>query len=209
MAFDSASSRLWTQENGDDSFSELNRIRKGMNGGWIQIAGPASRNNQFKQIETTIGGSSLQQDRWPPSNIAGSSATALSRLFVLPGSTYVDPEFSWKYEIAPGGIGFLKSRNLGAEYQHDLFMGAATSNMAGGFLFRFNLNSTRNRIAVSADSRIRDRVADNTGKHNITESETFLFGRNFGTSTDIASGPNGNLFVVSLSAGTVYEIYRP
>lgn len=28
------------QENGDDSFSEINRVEPGMNGGWIQIAGP-------------------------------------------------------------------------------------------------------------------------------------------------------------------------
>jgi glucose/arabinose dehydrogenase len=209
MAFDSISSRLWVQENGDDSFSELNRVVKGMNGGWIQIAGPASRNAQYKQIETTIGGASLQQIRWPPSNIAGSSATARSRLFVLPGSTYRDPDLSWKYEVAPGALGFLKSANLGTQYQHDLFMGAATSRMEGGYLFRFNLTSTRNHVAVNADSRLSDRVADNTGKHNITESETFLFGRNFGTSTDILTGPNGNLFVVSLSAGAIYEIHRP
>ena len=33
-----------------------------------------------------------------------------------------------------------------------------------------------------------------------------LIGRDFGITTDIQTGPNGNLFVVSLSNGAVYEI---
>ena len=43
LAFDPRSGDLWEQENGDDSFSELNRVERGMNSGWIQIMGPASR----------------------------------------------------------------------------------------------------------------------------------------------------------------------
>jgi len=55
---------------------------------------------------------------------------------------------------------------------------------------------------------LEDRVADNTDKFDITESESLLIGRNFGIGTDIQTGPNGNLFVVSLSKGAIYEIYR-
>jgi len=51
-------------------------------------------------------------------------------------------------------------------------------------------------------------VADNTDKFDITESESLLFGTGFGVGTDIQTGPNGNLFVVSLSNGAIYEIYR-
>ena len=207
MAFDPASGSLWMQENGDDSFSELNRVRPGMNGGWVQIAGPVARIQQFKEIETTFGGRNLQQLRWPPENIADTPSEALSRLFVLPGSEYADPEFSWKWEVAPGGIGFLSSRSLGPQYAGDLFMGAATSQLAGGYLFRFNLTGNRQRIGVD-DPRLADRVADNLAKHEITESESLLFGRDFGVTTDIATGPNGNLFVVSLTHGAIYEIFR-
>jgi hypothetical protein len=39
-------------------------------------------------------------------------------------------------------------------------------------------------------------------------SESLLVGRDFGVTTDIETGPNGNLFVVSLSQGTIYEIFR-
>ena len=207
MAFDPESGHLWLQENGDDSFSELSRVLPGTNGGWIQIAGPVSRIAQFKEIETTFGAQALQQVRWPPTNIADTPAEALARLFNLAGATYRDPEFSWKWEVAPGGLGFLKSRALGPQYAGDLFMGAATPLLEGGYLFRFNLTGNRRQIAVD-DPRLRDRVADNLAKHDITESESFLFGRNFGVVTDVQTGPNGNLFVVSLTSGAIYEIFR-
>ncbi len=208
LAVDPESGMLWLQENGDDSFSELNRVDPGMNGGWVQIAGPVKRIAQFKQIETTFGAQALQQIRWPPTLIANTPQEALARLYMLPGATYKDPEFSWVWEVAPGGIGFLNSRALGPQYEGDLFMGAATPVLQGGYLFHFNLTGNRKRIATD-DPRLRDRVADNLAKHDVTESESLLFGRNFGVVTDIVTGPNGNLFVVSLTHGTIYEIYRP
>src|SRR5918998_885 len=65
LAFDPRSGHLWEQENGDDSFSEINRVRPGMNGGWVQIMGPLSRIAQFREIENTPGFVGLQQIRWP------------------------------------------------------------------------------------------------------------------------------------------------
>ena len=207
MAVDPESGGLWLQENGDDSFSELNRVEAGMNGGWVQLAGPVERIDEFKEIETTFGARSLQQLRWPPENIADSPEEALSRLFMLPGAHYSDPELSWKWEIAPAGIGFVAGRGLGPQFEGDLFMGAATPNLEGGYLFRLRLTGNRRKVGVD-DRRLEDRVADNLAKHDLTESETLLAGRNFGVSTDIETGPNGNLFVLSLTKGAVYEIFR-
>jgi glucose/arabinose dehydrogenase len=127
---------------------------------------------------------------------------------MLPGAHYSPPEFSWKYEVAPAGIGFLDSRALGPQYQNDLFVGAARDFLEGGALFRFNLTGNRRKIGVD-DPRLEDRVADNLHKWEITESETLLFGRNFGIGSDVQTGPNGNLFVVSLTDGSIYEVYRP
>ena len=71
------------------------------------------------------------------------------------------------------------------------------------------MNLTGNRRAIGVDDpRLNDRVADNLRKWEITESESLLFGRNFGVGTDIHQGPNGHLYVVSLSNGAVYEIFR-
>jgi aldose sugar dehydrogenase len=207
MDFDPVSGDLWLEQNGDDTFTELGRVRPGMNGGWVQIMGPLSRLAQYKQIETTEFGGALQQIRWLPTNIADTPEELLSRLFMLPGAHYADPEFSWKYEVAPAGIGFLRGRALGPQYQNDLFMGAARPNLLGGHLFHFNLTGNRRKVGVD-DPRLEDRVADNNAKFDITESESLLFGTDFGIGTDIHTGPNGNLFVVSLTHGAVYEIYR-
>jgi glucose/arabinose dehydrogenase len=205
--FDPRSGNLWLEQNGDDTFTELNLVEPGMNGGWIQVMGPIARIDQFKLIETTMFGGNLQQSRWPPTNIADSPEEALARMVMLPGAHYSDPELSWKFEVAPAGLGFISSRALGPQYEGDMILGAARTTLLGGNLFRFNLTGNRRKIAVD-DPRLEDRVADNLDKFDITESESLLFGTGFGIGTDIHTGPNGNLFVVSLSNGAIYEISR-
>jgi glucose/arabinose dehydrogenase len=213
MDFEPRSGHLWLQENGDDTFTELNLVEPGMNGGWIQIMGPVSRLAQYKAIETSLAidpvtGTQyfgLQQVRWPPTNIADTPAEALTRLFVLPGSRYSDPELSWKFEVSPAGVGFLTSRALGPQYRNDMFVGAARTFLAEGFLWRIEITGNGRKVAVE-DPRLEDLVADNNHKFDITESESLLFGQGFGLGTDIETGPNGNLFVVSLDHGAIYEI---
>jgi glucose/arabinose dehydrogenase len=215
--FDPKSGNLWLEQNGDDTFTELDLVQPGMNGGWIQVMGPLARIDQFKLIETTMFGGNLQQLRWPPTNIADSPEEALARMVMLPGARYSDPEFSWKFEVAPAGIGFINGPGIGPQYDGDLFVGAARPFLEGGFLWHFNLTGNRRKIAVD-DPRLEDRVADNLDKPSATdpaanaraivESESLLFGRNFGVATDIKTGPNGNLFVVSLSNGAIYEIFK-
>jgi glucose/arabinose dehydrogenase len=150
----------------------------------------------------------LQQVRWPPTLIADTPEEALvERLFLLPGARFTEPQLSWKFEVAPAGIGFVHGQGLGPEYAGDLLVGAARDVLLGGQLWRLKLSSDR-RTLVFSDARLADRVADNLDKFDLTESESLLFGTGFGVSTDIVTGPNGNLFVVSLSHGAIYEIAR-
>ena len=215
MAFDPLSGNLWDTENADDAFSELNRIVPGMNGGWIQIAGPLARMSDFKQIETTLFGSNLQQVRYPPTRIAYTGNLALSRMFMLPGAVYKDPEFSWKYEIGPAGTTFVNGNALGAEYNGTLWIGSARSFQQvggnGGSLYRMRLTPDRLHVDVSADPRLADLVADNlfrATKFDGTESETLQIGRGFGTTPDIEQGPDGSLYVVSITDNAIYRISR-
>jgi glucose/arabinose dehydrogenase len=211
MAFDPRSGALWDQENGEDAFDEINRLEAGMNSGWIQLMGPAARVNEYRTIETTSlhheDTPNLQQLRWGPERIAESPRDASARLLVLPGSHYADPEFSWKHVLAPAAIGFLDGRTLGADLDGDLFVGMSVPEPLGGPIFRFKLTADRRRIAPT-DSRLEDRVADNPTFHDMAESESLLFGQDFGVVTDIETAPGGTLYVVSLSAGAVYEIHR-
>jgi len=209
MAFDPYSGYLWETENGDDAFSELNRVEAGMNGGWIQLSGPQHRFFDFKDIEVNEFGRALQQVRFPPARLADSPGGARERLVMLPGAKYSDPELSWKYESGPSGTTFVAGSALGAANAGTLWIGSSRSFQQvggnGGSLYRFKLSRDRKKIDV-ADPRLAERVADNLGKFEGTESESLVVGRGFGITTAIEQGPDGHLYVVSLTDGAIYKI---
>jgi len=226
LAFDPATGFLWESENGDDAMDELNRITAGSNGGWIQIMGPASRLADYKGIETSftplqgnlaVAGNvpfsaidpatfipALQQVRWPPALIADAPGQARNRLFELPGSHYEDPEFSWKWALAPSAIGFAGA-GLGTAHSGNLFVGASRTFLDEGYLFEFKFDSSRQHFAFS-DPKLNDRVDDNDYKFDEGQSGSLVAGKNFGIVTNIVTGPDGSLYVTSLSNGTVYRI---
>jgi glucose/arabinose dehydrogenase len=212
MAFDPYSGTLWVTENGDDSFSELNRVVAGTNGGWIQIAGPQHRFFDFKDIEVNEFGRALQQVRFPPSRLAADPGAARESLVMLPGATYRDPELSWKYESGPAGTAFVRGAGLGAENDGTLWFGSARSFQqvggTGGAIYRLRLSRDRKKVDVD-DPDLAERVVDNTTKWDPTETESILVGKGFGTTPDIVQGPDGSLYVVSITDGAIYRISRP
>lgn len=234
LAFDPVAGNLWASENGDDSFDEINRIVAGGNYGWVQTMGPVARIAQFKKIEmslfnppATIG--AIQQVRYPTTRIAYTPGAVLSRMLSLPGAVYQDPKMSWRYAVSPAGLGFVSGNALGAAYNGTLWSGAARTTsltggslgtVPGGYLMVFRLSSDRASLDLSADPRLADGVADNgiyppaVGtspgapgfKFDATESETLVIGQDFGVAADIQPGPDGALYVVSLTDGMVYRI---
>ena len=81
----------------------------------------------------------------------------------------------------------------------------------GGSLYRIRLTADRLHVDTSADPRLADKVADNlfrAQKFEGTESESLLIGKGFGTTPSIEQGPDGNLYVVSITDGAVYRISR-
>jgi glucose/arabinose dehydrogenase len=157
----------------------------------------------------------MQQVRYPPTRIAYTPTLAQSRLFMLPGAVYVDPEFSWRYEVGPAGTTFVQGNALGPEYDGTLWIGSARAfqqvGANGGSLYRFRLTTDRLHVDTSADPRLTDFVADNLfrqQKFEGTESESLVIGRGFGTTTQIEQGPDGNIYVTSITDGTIYKISR-
>ncbi len=215
MAFDPVTGSLWDTENADDAYSELNKIIPGMNGGWVQFAGPRNRMPDWRRIESTQFTNAIQQVRYPPTRTAYNSTLALSRMFMMSGATYVDPDFSWRYEIGPAGTAFVSGNTLGAEYNGTLWIGSSRSfqqvGANGGSLYRFKMTTDHQHVDVSADARLADRVADNlfrAQKFEGTESESLRIGAGFGTTADIEQGPDGNLYVVSVTDNAIYKISR-
>jgi glucose/arabinose dehydrogenase len=213
MTFDPQKGGLWTTENGGRAFDEVNHVPRGFNGGWIQFMGPLSRVAEFKAIERAAGIGpngpvGLQQLRFPATRISDKTSDAKKRLFHVPASHPHDPEFSWKYVVPPAALGFIDGPGLGEQYDGDLIVGSAVARPANaGHLYRFRLNGGRNRFTFD-DRRLKDTVADNAATDDLTESEEILFGMNFGVVTDIQTGPDGNLYLVS-PAGTIRRISRP
>lgn len=223
MTFDPKTGDLWTAENGGRAFDEINHVKRGFNGGWVQVMGPLNRVEDYKAIEVAAGigaggPNGLQQLRWPATNIADAHNEARQALFRLPGAHYRDPAFSWKHVVPPAGLGFIEGNGLGEQYDGDLIVGSAVfrpvapppSVMANpGHLYRFRLNDGRNKFEFD-DPRLQDTVADNTGRDDfVTEGEEILFGTNFGIVTDIQTGPDGSLYLVSPSSGTIRKIAKP
>jgi len=221
MTFDPRTGDLWTSENGGRAFDEINRVGRGFNGGWIQAMGPLSRIADYRQIEVDagIGGggpAGLQQLRWPATNIADTAGQAFSRMLLVFGSHYTDPQFSWKHVTPPAGLGFVDGDGLGAQYDGDLVVGSAVfrpvpappSVMANpGNLYRFRLNASRTAFVFS-DPALQDKVADNTGRDDWqTEGQSILFGTDFGIVTHVETGPDGQLYLVSPSTGSIRRIF--
>jgi len=152
---------------------------------WITHNGPDS----FDEIDLVDAGFN---SGW---NLVMGPAGSPSGLFVLPGSHYADPKFSWRNTVAPTGIVFLDSAALGAQHENQAFVG----DVNNGNLYRFPLNGARDGFVLTGG--LVDKVADNAGELN-----QVIFGTGFNGITDLKVGPDGFLYVVSIGAGAIYVI---
>ena len=69
---------------------------------------------------------------------------------------------------------------------------------------------SRLHFDVSADPRLADRVADNLFRpqNSRAPSKTLQIGTGFGTTPSIEQGPDGNLYVASVTDNAIYKISR-
>jgi glucose/arabinose dehydrogenase len=108
---------------------------------------------------------------------------------------YSEPEFVWKDVVAPTALIFLASDKLGSKYQNDLFVASSVN----GKIYRFELTPSRNELLLFGE--LSDKVADSEN-----ETASNVFGINFNAITDLKVGPDGYLYVVSISDGGIYRI---
>lgn len=118
----------------------------------------------------------------------------------FPGSHYADPLFSWAEPVAPTDIEFFNSSNLGERYTNNIFVG----DIVRGNLYFFEVNENRDGISLDTTQQqagLSDLVVDSED-----ELSAITFGSGFGGITDIETGPDGNLYVLSFDDGIIYEI---
>jgi glucose/arabinose dehydrogenase len=119
----------------------------------------------------------------------------ISRLPAQDGYVYSDPEFSWQAPVAPTALTFVDSEPL-AKFSNSLFV----ADCNRGNLYRFTLNENRDGFVFS-DPGLSDNVV-NAGE----SMNEIIFGSNFGCITDLDIGPDGLLYITSLSEGTIFRI---
>ena len=176
ITFDPITGRLWDTENGETRYDEINLVKPGFNSGWQQVMGPISRSNITERD-----------------------------LVNLPGSHYADPVFSWLNTIGVTDLEFLKSSKLGNRYTNNIFVGDINT----GNLYYFELNKDRTGLKFGFNSDfdnseaalLSDFVADDKA-----EVSTITFGTGFGGITDIKTGPDGFLYILSYFNGSIYRI---
>jgi glucose/arabinose dehydrogenase len=192
LAFDPISGKLWETENGYTEYDEINVVNPGFNSGWQALMGPLSR--------TSNDTNSFLRDR----------------LVLFPGSHYSDPVFSWKDVVAPTAIEFLNSSKLGVGYRDNIFVG----DYNNGNLYFFKLNETRNGISLDMDNNVDSSKQHHKGSlgpdndeglsdsvvDNDDELSGIVFGSGFGSITDIKTGPDGYLYILSFHDGILYRI---
>ena len=110
-------------------------------------------------------------------------------------SHYSNPEFTWTEPVDPTALEFLTSSALGEEYENDMFV----SDMSNGTIYRFEL--TENRSALALEGALDDTVA-NTPE----EAENAIFGTGFEGITDIKTGPDGYLYILSFADGALFRV---
>lgn len=116
------------------------------------------------------------------------------------GSSYSDPEFSWYMPIGVTDIEFLNSDKLGDKYENNIFVG----DINNGKIYFFELDENRTGFKISdghSDGGIGDLVADNDD-----EASKVTFGNGFDRITDIETGPDGLLYILSYDGGRVYRV---
>jgi glucose/arabinose dehydrogenase len=108
---------------------------------------------------------------------------------------YSDPEFTWQKPVAPTAISFVKSEKL-QDYQDLVLVGDCNT----GNLYKFKLNSERTGFVFDTPE-LSDLVL------NIDEPmDEIILGTGFGCMTDIEIGPDGLIYIVSLSEEKIFRI---
>ena len=131
------------------------------------------------------------------------SEEQLASLTPFENFVYSDPEFSWERPTAPTDLIFPISPQF-EKYQNTLFVGDCLGN-----IFQFSLNSTRTGFIIETphlSDLIVNLILDEDGNQISESVDDILFGTGFGCITDLEFGPDGFLYVTSLSENTIYKI---
>jgi glucose/arabinose dehydrogenase len=128
----------------------------------------------------------------------------------FPNSKYADPVFSWLPSIGITDIEFLNSAKLGDKYVNNIFVGDI-GDLTNGNLYYFEVNEDRTGIKFNSNSNSSQTVLTDLVADNEQEISTIALGTDFGGITDIETGQDGFLYILTLDResdgkGKIYRI---
>jgi glucose/arabinose dehydrogenase len=121
---------------------------------------------------------------------------SINDLVQFEGSHYQDPVFSWRVSQGITDIEILDSTRLGERFAGNIFAG----DINNGNLYFFTMNSNRTGLNLNGFAGLEDFVAD-----NVDEVNAVTFGTGFGGITDIETGPDGYLYILTFN-GNLYRL---
>ncbi|MDF0680891.1 MAG: PQQ-dependent sugar dehydrogenase [Candidatus Nitrosocosmicus sp.] len=176
MDFDPVTDNLWDTENGPTAGDEINLVFPGFNGGWSLIQG------------------------FSKDDLLGTGASPDDLVYFGKGS-YSEPKFSWVTPIGITALEFLNSSKLGTGYQNNMFVG----DINNGLLYRFILNEARNDLSFNDGYEENTALLVDREVNDPKENQPIVFGQGFGGITDLQTGPDGYLYVLSYT-GSLFRI---
>lgn len=129
--------------------------------------------------------------------IARANAT-LDDLYIFDGAAYQDPVFSWRVPVGVTDIEFFSSSELGEKYQNNIFVG----DINNGNLYFFRVNGDRTGLELG-HPEFADLVADQAEGDSLS---SLILGERFGRITDVETGPDECLYMLSYEGGKIYRI---
>jgi glucose/arabinose dehydrogenase len=135
--------------------------------------------------------------------IVRTNMTIENDLIIFDGAKYGDPIFSWYAPVGVTDIEFLNSTKLGEKYDDNVFVG----DINNGNLYFFEVNGNRTGVTFH-DPRLLDLVADPVKEGEDSELSSLILGNGFGRITDIESGPDGLLYIMTYEDGKIYRLKK-
>ena len=135
--------------------------------------------------------------------IVRTNMTIENDLIIFDGAKYGDPIFSWYAPVGVTDIEFLNSTRLGEKYDDNVFVG----DINNGNLYFFEVNGKRTGVTFH-DPRLLDFVADPVKEGEDSELSSLILGDGFGRITDIESGPDGLLYIMTYEDGKIYRVNK-
>lgn len=135
--------------------------------------------------------------------IIRTNMTIENDLIIFDGAKYGDPIFSWYVPVGVTDIEFLNSTKLGEKYDDNVFVG----DINNGNLYFFQVNGNRTGVTFH-DPRLLDLVADPVKEGEDSELSSLILGDGFGRITDIESGPDGLLYIMTYDDGKIYRLKK-